>query len=68
MFSFVGDTVLDPFTGTGTTNLAAGRWGRDSIGIEIDPHYLAMATERLSPLVETARVETLSAPATVEAA
>lgn len=54
MFSFVGDTVLDPFTGTGTTNLAAGRWGRDSIGIEIDPHYLAMATERLSPLVETA--------------
>lgn len=68
MFSFVGDTVLDPFTGTGTTNLAAARWGRDSIGIEIDPHYLAMATERLSPLVETARVETLAAPATVEAA
>jgi DNA modification methylase len=68
MFSFVGDTVLDPFTGTGTTNLAAARWGRDSIGIEIDPHYLAMATERLSPLIETARVETLAAPATVEAA
>jgi DNA modification methylase len=34
MFSFVGDTVLDPFMGTGTTNLAAGLWGRNSIGPE----------------------------------
>ena len=34
MFSFVGDTVLDPFTGTGTTNLAARAWGRNSVGVE----------------------------------
>jgi len=47
MFSFVGDTVLDPFMGTGTTNLAAFRWGRNSIGIEVDEHYLAMARRRV---------------------
>ena len=29
MFSFVGDTVLDPFMGTGTTNIAASRWGQE---------------------------------------
>ena len=39
MFSFVGDTVLDPFMGTGTTNIAAARWGRNSIGVEVDPEY-----------------------------
>ena len=48
MFSFVGDTVLDPFMGTATTNLAASRWGRNSIGMEVDPHYFKMAAERLS--------------------
>jgi DNA modification methylase len=48
MFSFVGDTVLDPFTGTGTTNLAAAQYGRNSIGLELDPHYFAMAKERLT--------------------
>lgn len=47
MFSFAGDTVLDPFMGTGTTNLAAANWGRNSIGIELDPHYFAMAERRL---------------------
>lgn len=47
MFSFVGDTVLDPFLGTGTTSLAAARWGRNSIGVEVDPHYFALAHKRL---------------------
>ncbi|MBI3979555.1 MAG: site-specific DNA-methyltransferase [Chloroflexi bacterium] len=47
MFSFVGDTVLDPFLGSGTTALAAGRWGRNSIGFEIEPAYLEMAHSRL---------------------
>lgn len=47
MFSFVGDTVLDPFTGTGTTNLAAKLWGRNSIGFEIDPGFFQMACNRL---------------------
>lgn len=47
MFSFVGDTVLDPFMGTGTTNLAASRWGRNSIGIEVEPTYFDLAVDRL---------------------
>jgi DNA modification methylase len=47
MFSFVGDTVLDPFMGTGTVNMAASRWGRNSIGIDIEPHYVKMARARL---------------------
>lgn len=47
MFSFVGDTVLDPFLGTGTTSAAAARWGRHSVGYEIDPTYLDLAHQRL---------------------
>lgn len=39
MFSFVGDTVFDPFLGTGTTSAAAAGWGRNSIGCEVDPVY-----------------------------
>ncbi|MEW6227486.1 MAG: site-specific DNA-methyltransferase [Bacillota bacterium] len=46
MFSFVGDTVLDPFVGTGTTTVAAAAAGRNSIGIEIDPVYLKFAIKR----------------------
>jgi DNA modification methylase len=37
MFSFSGDTVIDPFCGTGTTMVAAMKAGRNSIGIDIDP-------------------------------
>ena len=47
MFSFVGDTVLDPFLGTGTTSVAAAKWGRNSIGVEVDPHYFEMAQARI---------------------
>jgi DNA modification methylase len=47
MFSFVGDTVLDPFMGTATTNVAASRWGRNSIGTEIDPVYFEAAAARV---------------------
>jgi len=47
MFSFVGDTVLDPFVGTGSTMLSAAATGRNSIGIEIDPDYLEYAYQRL---------------------
>ncbi|MBX3443333.1 MAG: site-specific DNA-methyltransferase [Planctomyces sp.] len=48
MFSFVGDTVLDPFLGTGTSMLAALQCGRSSIGYEIDPHYLKLAQKRIN--------------------
>ena len=48
MFSFVGDTVLDPFMGTGTTNVAAARFGRNSIGYEIDEEYFGQAVRRMT--------------------
>ena len=48
MFSFVGDTVLDPFLGTGTTTVAAAKWGRNSIGFEVDRHYFRMAEKRIN--------------------
>ncbi len=47
MFSFVGDTVVDPFCGTGTTMVAALKTGRNSVGIEIDPEYCKMTEGRL---------------------
>jgi len=47
MFSFYGDTILDPFCGTGTTMVASLRYGRNSIGIDIDPEYCRMAARNL---------------------
>lgn len=47
MFSFWGDTVLDPFCGTATTMLAAMETGRNSIGIEVDSEYFKLAVKRL---------------------
>lgn len=47
MFSFHGDTVLDPFSGTGTTMVAALKTGRNSIGVEIDAEYCRIAAHRL---------------------
>ena len=47
MFSFVGDTVFDPFLGAGTTAVASALAGRNSIGVEIDPHYFDGAVRRL---------------------
>jgi len=47
MFSFVGDTVFDPFLGTGTTSVAAMKHGRNSIGYEVDRHYFDYAKCRV---------------------
>ena len=47
MFSFQGDTVLDPFCGTGTTMMAALKADRNSVGVEIDREYCRMAAIRL---------------------
>lgn len=47
MFSFVGDTVLDPFCGSGTTMLAAMQANRNSIGVEIEPRYCSIILNRL---------------------
>ncbi|MBW3589857.1 MAG: site-specific DNA-methyltransferase [Actinobacteria bacterium] len=48
MFSFAGDTVLDPFGGTGTTALAALNATRSSITYEVEPSYIQLIKERLS--------------------
>lgn len=61
MFSFVGDTVLDPFLGTGTTSVAAAKWGRNTIGVEVDPRYFEMANDRLKR-----ETSSLFAKATIE--
>lgn len=47
MFSFVGDTVLDPFAGTFTTSLAAIKAERNSIGNELDPAYFEQGVKRV---------------------
>lgn len=56
MFSFVDDTVLDPFAGTGTTTVAAVRAGRNSIAVEIDPDYFNQATGRIKNVVSQGRL------------
>jgi DNA modification methylase len=47
LFSFAGDTVLDPFAGTGSTSVAALNAGRNSIAVDIEPKYLQIAQKRL---------------------
>ncbi|MBQ8954499.1 MAG: site-specific DNA-methyltransferase [Clostridia bacterium] len=47
MFSFVGDTVVDPFCGSGTTMIAAMRCDRNSIGIEVEDEYCRMIADKL---------------------
>ena len=47
MFAFVGDTVLDPFLGSGSTLIASYLHGRKGIGVDIDEKYCKIAIERL---------------------
>jgi site-specific DNA-methyltransferase (adenine-specific) len=53
MFSFYGDTVLDPFAGTGTTVLAAAAHQRNAVGVEIDPAYHRNARQRIEAELNT---------------
>jgi len=48
MFSFIGETVLDPFLGSGTTTLAAKNLGRNSIGYEINPEFIEITKKKLN--------------------
>lgn len=48
MFSFVDDTILDPFLGSGTTSLAARNAGRNSIGYEINAEFIPIISHKLS--------------------
>ena len=54
LFTEVGDTVLDPFMGSGTTVFVANRMGRNAVGIEIVPEYVKMVEEKLElPLFDS---------------
>jgi DNA modification methylase len=51
-----GDTVLDPFAGSGTTGLVAGKLGREFVGIELNPDYIRLANDRIEgPLFSRAQ-------------
>lgn len=52
MFSFAGETVLDPFLGSGTTSRAAKNLGRHSIGYEINPEFQAIIAQKLGDTAE----------------
>src|SRR6056297_1125390 len=47
MFSFVGDTVIDPFLGSGTTSLAAKNLNRNSVGYEMNPEFIPFIKRKL---------------------
>ena len=55
MFSFAGDTVLDPFAGTGSTAIAAIAAGRNSVSVEIDPGYVRMSGDNIREAAELCR-------------
>ena len=80
MYSFCGETVLDPFLGSGTTALAAALEGRESVGYEVNPEYegvirrklaeaqgdLFEGAVRVEPILETRRLsEVHGAPMSV---
>ena len=56
-YSSEGDTILDPFMGSGTTGVACVQTGRNFIGIEIDPTYFAIAERRIKEAEAQPRLE-----------
>ncbi len=56
MFSFAGDTILDPFVGSGSTAVAAIKSGRSSISIDIEPVYARMALEKMELAAKSPRL------------
>jgi DNA modification methylase len=50
-WSEAGDTVLDPFAGSGTTVVVANRLGRKGLGVELNPEWASVARDRLAPIV-----------------
>lgn len=57
MFSFTGDTVVDPFAGTGTTTVAAMESGRNSIAVDIESKYVELIRKRLAQPPLNASIE-----------
>ncbi|MDR1739279.1 MAG: thermonuclease family protein [Bacteroidales bacterium] len=62
MFSFPNETVLDPFLGSGTTSLAAGKLGRNSIGYEVNPEYISIIKEKIGNGDAFSQVKTVRQP------
>ncbi|MCL2025367.1 MAG: thermonuclease family protein [Leptospirales bacterium] len=58
MFSFAGETVLDPFMGSGTTALAAGKLNRNSVGYEINPEFIPIIKEKIDVNSDSIQFET----------
>ena len=56
-FTHEGDTILDPFMGSGTTGVACVQTGRNFIGIEIDPDYFKIAERRINEALAQPRLE-----------
>lgn len=56
MFSFVGETVFDPFAGSGTTSLAAMKLGRNSIGYEINNEFFPIIKEKFSSVEKSSHI------------
>jgi site-specific DNA-methyltransferase (adenine-specific)/modification methylase len=57
--SNIGDVILDPFFGSGTTGAVAKKLKRHYIGIEMDPYYIAVAQQRLADITDPAPDDTL---------
>lgn len=51
MFSYIGDTILDPFSGSGTTVITAAKNNRKGIGIEIDKKYCELSRDRIIKVI-----------------
>jgi modification methylase len=62
MYSFWGETVLDPFLGSGTTALAAALTGRDSVGYEVNPELGDLIRGRLADAPAAAALEIVPRP------
>jgi len=56
-FTERGDRILDPFAGSGTTIAAAKRWGREGLGVELNPEWAKAANRRIADISEQAELE-----------
>ncbi|MBS0363692.1 MAG: site-specific DNA-methyltransferase [Proteobacteria bacterium] len=65
MMRIVGETVLDPFMGSGTTGVAAVQAGRKFIGVEMLPHYFDTACRRIEQATKQGRLFREAAPEAV---